>query len=163
MTNDEETTQPSPNEVKFDKVVKALLAENHEHLDLKQRLSRLVMEEGMKHPPRKVVYCASHGQFGFNDEFEAFCHSHPNEAYRKRDLYSLRSDPDLIQAISDYGRFICDRFPFILDDTRTLDTRKLDKILSNLSSKQSIEPDVEQDATNYEDIGLCYASKTGPC
>jgi hypothetical protein len=133
---DEETTHPSssPNEVKFDEIVKALLAEGREHFNLKMRLSRLVMEEAKKHPPRQVMYCASYGQFDFSNEFKAFCHSHPNAVYRdlQVDPYSDRSDPDIIQAISDYGQSICNRFSFILDDMRTDRTWKLNELLSNL-------------------------------
>jgi hypothetical protein len=166
---DGETTQPSPNEVKFDEAVKALLAENHEHNDLKARLIHIVMEEGKKHPPRNVLYCTSYGVFGFSDEFEAFLHSHHNAAYRDLQLdhysFQIRSDPDLIQAISDYGRFICDRFPFILDGMRTVHTWKLDELLSDLSlkkfssavaqlksaDKMEFDPDLVTKATSFFD------------
>ena len=94
------------------------------------------MEEGQKHPPRKVVYCRSYGRYGISGEFRTFYHSHSNEAYRKLVHGFDRSDPALIEAISDYGRFICDRFLFILDDMRTVYTWKLDRLLFNLSSKQ---------------------------
>jgi hypothetical protein len=144
------STQPSPNEVRFDEDVKALLAENHPHHKLKQRLHQLVMEEAQKLPPTKVLYCASYGGFACSAEFRAFLDSRSLKTYP-------RSDPALIQAISDYARLICDKFPFILDDMRTVYTWKLDKVLAKLKKEEfhpvemELDPDLVAEATSFID------------
>ncbi len=86
-----------------------------------------MMEEGQNLPPIKVVCCASYGGLRFSQDFKIFLDSRSIGNY-----YTRRGDPALIQVISDYGRFICDKFPFILDDMRTVCTWKLDKVLAKL-------------------------------
>lgn len=108
------------------------------------------MEEAQKLPPIKVVFCASHSGFGFSEEFTTFVHSHTKIT---NILRALRSDPVLIHAISDYGRFICDKYPFILNDMRTVYTWKLDKLLGNLKQlpmkETEFDADLVTEATSF--------------
>jgi hypothetical protein len=101
------------------------------------------MEEAQKLPPIKVLICGSYGGFDFSEGFTAFVHSHMKLTDINRD--SLRSDPALIEAISDYGRFICDKYPFILNDMRIVDTWKLDKLLDNLDQLPMKETEFDAD------------------
>jgi len=154
-------TQASPNEIRFDEAALALLAENHTHYDLKQRLHQLVMKEAEKLPPVKVLYCTSYGRFQVSAGFRALL--------RSRSINSAnRSDPALIKAISDYGRLICDRFPFILDEMRVAYTWKLNELLAKMMeeltmsrSEMEFDPDLITEATSFMTIYQMCDSTTG--
>ena len=91
-----------------------------------------MLKEAKEKPRVRVVYCTSYGGFGYSDEFLAFIRSRFGDSYYH---HLGRSDPALIQAISDYGRSLCDKFPFILDDMRAVYAWKLQTLLAHLSSK----------------------------
>lgn len=125
--------QASADEIKFDEAVKALLADKYEHANLKGRLWKLVMEEGRKLPPIRVLYCTSYGEFSPSPEFWAYCESNLNVTN-----YTSRHDPVILQAISDYGRSLCEKFSSIHDDMRTSRSWRLSKLLESISQKKSI-------------------------
>lgn len=110
------------------------------------------MEEGQKLPPIKVVYSPSYGGFRFSEGFKTFVLSHSNISGSIHD--ARRDDPALIQAISDYGRFICNKFPFILNDMRTVYTWKLDKLLAKLRNEYPLvevefDPNLVTEAASF--------------
>lgn len=130
---------PSQDEIKFDEVVKSLLASKHSHLGLKQRLRNLVMEETRNIPPVKVLLCISFGEFSLSNEFESFRAPAPTVG-NKYIGYSFpeRHDPVLIKAIIDYGRFICEKCPHVLDDMRTFRRWELSQVLGTLPYRRSV-------------------------
>jgi len=106
------------------------------------------MEEAQKLPAIKVLYCSSHGGFEFSKAFITFVRSRTK--ITEIDYDSLRSDPVLIQAIGDYGRFICSTYPFILEDMRSVYTWKLDKLLANLKKlPMEFNPDLVAEAMSF--------------
>ena len=94
-------------------MVEALLDQNRTHRELRQLLRQIVLKKAEKLPPIKVLCNTSYGGYDYNEAFTTFVRSRTNITA----IY-LRSDPALIQAISEYGRFICDKNPFIIDDMR---------------------------------------------
>jgi len=135
--------------------VKALLAEKHTHHDLKLRLYQVVAEEGQSLPPIKVVCCRRHGGVVYSKDFMNFLHSRWQSSEIDRNY--VRYDSRFIPTISEYGSFICDKFPFILDDMRTVHTWKLRDLLHNLLSKQKslgaleFDPDLVAKAMSFTD------------
>jgi hypothetical protein len=117
-----------------------MLSVSYTHKEINNLVRKTVLDEGAKLPSRRVLYNQSYGGFGFSVRFkEKFL-----RVGAKHDMYN-RENPLIIQTITDFGREICTRFPFILEDLNVAEKWKLkDLIGSNVAAKSDSKGALDQ-------------------
>jgi hypothetical protein len=115
-----------------------MLSVSYTHKEINNLVRKTILDQGAKLPSRRVLYNQSHGGFEFSDRFEE---KFPKVA---KLLYD-RENPLIIQTVTDFGREICTRFPFILEDLNVAEKWKLKDFMAKSDSKgalDQVDPDL---------------------
>ena len=109
-----------------------MLSVSYTHQEINILVRNTILDQGAKRPSRRVLYNRCYGGFGFNGRFKE---KFSRVAIISDDMYD-RENHLTIQTITDFGREICTRFPFILEDLNVAEKWKLKDLMgSNVAAK----------------------------
>jgi len=127
-----------------------MLSVSYTHKEINNLVRKTVLDQGAKLPSRRVLYNISYGGFEFSDRFlDRFKEKFPRIAVTSDDDYAKdiynRENPLIIQTITDFGREICTKFPYILEDLNVAEKWKLKDLMGrNVAAKSDSKGALEQ-------------------
>jgi hypothetical protein len=122
-------------------VVVKMLSVSYTHEEINNLVRKTILDQGAKLPSRRVLYNCSYGAFGFSDRFKE---KFPRVGITTENMYN-RENPLIIQTITDFGREICTRFPFILEELNVAEKWKLKDLMgSNVAAKSDSKGALDQ-------------------
>ena len=145
-------------------VVKMLSA-SYTHKEINNLVRKTILDQGAKLPSRRVLYNNAYGGFEFSDRFkEKFQRvAITSDVDYAEQMYD-RENSLIIQTITDFGREICTRFPFILEDLNVAEKWKLKDLMgSNVAAKSDskaaldqVDPDLAARLASFKPSSLSF-------
>ena len=123
-----------------------MLSVSYTHEEINNLVRKTILDQGAKLPSRRVLYNHAYGGFEFSDRFkEKLPRVAITSDYDYAEHMYNRENPLIIQTITDFGREICTRFPFILEDLNVAEKWKLKDLMgSNVAAKSDSKGALDQ-------------------
>ena len=123
-----------------------MLSVSYTHKEINNLVRKTILDQGAKLPSRRVLYNIAYGGFRFSERFKE---KFPRVVISSDDIYNdqmyNREKPLTIQTITDFGREICTRFPFIQEDLNVAEKWKLKDLMgSNVAAKSDSQAALDQ-------------------
>ena len=133
-----------------------MLSASYTHKEINDLVRKTVLDESAQLPSRRVLYNGGYGGFGLSDYFMEYLAKNPATSHYTQEMVcSNREDSLAIQAIADFGREICTRSPFILEDLKTAEKWKLNDLIdsdvaADPASKLALDSDLAARLASFQ-------------
>lgn len=138
---------PSPQALSnLDRPLSQLLDAGHSHNSIVKHIRQFILDRSKDLPPRQVIINTEYGGFGISSSVQTFLENklgsdvigefgnpHPQ----------FRENPEIVEALKEYGEEVCGRLPFLRDDWRTALKWNLDRLWGSGGKKVGTDIDEE--------------------